>query len=171
MDKINCKAFKSAKPYKNRSVILNKKFSLFLSHLAALAMLYFSSAMADDFAQIFIQKYKNEMLPELRLSKIDRYKAQGLTEEQINRELEKLVSQAADCQFKTFEAYDEKYQQVAFNTLVTGGTTEDAALQLNEAMDNDLEKGKISPKEVSSRVKKAMGLYASCVVNSGLVNQ
>ncbi len=150
---------------------MNKKNALFLSIMAGLAIIYCSNALADEFEQVFTQQYKNEMLPELRLSKIDRYKARGLSEEQINRELEALADKAADCQFKTFQAYEKKYQQVAFNTLLKGGTTEDAALRLNEALDTDVDKGKITENEVSSRVKKAMDLYAACVVHSGLVDK
>jgi hypothetical protein len=93
-------------------MILNKKFALFLSIIAGLAITTCENALADEFEQIFTQKYKNEMLPELRLSKIDRYKAQGLSEVQINRELDKLADKAAGCQFKTFQAYEKKYQQV-----------------------------------------------------------
>lgn len=150
---------------------MNKKNALFLSIMAGLAIIYCSNALADEFEQVFTQQYKNEMLPELRLSKIDRYKARGLSEEQINRELEALADKAADCQFKTFQAYEKKYQQVAFNTLLKGGTTDDAALRLNEALDTDVDKGKITENEVSSRVKKAMDLYAACVVHSGLVDK
>ena len=150
---------------------MNNKFSLFLSTLAVLALAYSSTALAGEFKQIFTQKYKKEMLPELRLSKIDRYKAQGLSDAQIDRELQALADKAADCQFKTFQAYEEKYQQVAYNALLKGGTTEDASLRLNEALDKDVDKGKITAKEMSNRVKKAMGLYSACVVNSGLVDQ
>jgi hypothetical protein len=138
--------------------------------MAALAIANSGNALADEFEQIFIQKYRNEILPELRLSKIDRYKAQGLSEVQINRELEELADKAADCQFKTFQAYEQKYQQVAFNALLKGGTTEDATLRLNEALDADVDQGKISANEMSSRVKKAMDFYATCVVHSGLVD-
>lgn len=150
---------------------MNKKFSLILSAVAVLATAYGSTVLADEFEQVFTQKYKKEMLPELRLSKIDRYKVQGLTEEQINRELETLANKAADCQFKTFQAYEKKYQRLAYDALLTGGTTEDASLQLNEALDKDVDKGSMSAKELSSRVKKAMDLYSACVVNSGLVDQ
>ena len=152
-------------------VILKKKFALCLSIMALAATAYCTNALADEFEQVFTQKYKNEMLPEMRLSKIDRYKAQGLSEEQINHELNALADKAADCQFKTFQAYEKKYQQVAFNTLLKGGTTEDATLRLNEALESDVNKGKITENEVSSRVKKAMNLYTDCVVNSGLVDQ
>jgi hypothetical protein len=137
----------------------------------ALSMLGWAHAAGNDFKQVFTQKYKAEMLPELRLAKIDRYKAQGLTEEQINRELQQLADKAARCQFKTYQAYQHKYQQVAFNTLLKGGSTEDAALQLNDAMQNDVQRGKISSNEMSGRIKKAMELYTACVVSSGLVDQ
>ncbi|WP_455210657.1 hypothetical protein [Kaarinaea lacus] len=150
---------------------MKKKFSLFSVTVAVVAMACCGTVLADEFKQLFTQKYKKEMLPELRLSKIDRYKAQGLSEAQINRELEALVNKAADCQFMTFQAYEDKYQQVAYNALLDGGTTEDASLRLNEALDKDVDKGNISAKEMSNRVKKAMGLYSTCVINSGLVDQ
>ena len=152
-------------------MILNKKFALFLSIIAGLAITTCENALADEFEQIFTQKYKNEMVPELRLSKIDRYKAQGLSEAQINRELDKLADKAAGCQFKTFQAYEKKYQQVAFNALLKGATTEDAALRLNEALDTDVDKGTIAANEVSRRVKNAINIYAACVVHSGLVDK
>ena len=150
---------------------MNNKLSLFLSTLTILALVYSSTALAGEFKQVFTQKYKKEMLPELRLSKIDRYKAQGLTEAQIDRELDELADKAAECQFKTFQAYEKKYQQVAYNALLKGGTTEDASLRLNEALDKDVNKGKLTAKEMSHRVKKAMDLYSACVVTSGLVDR
>lgn len=130
-----------------------------------------ANAAADEFEQMFTQKYKAEMLPELRLAKIDRFKAQGLTEAQINRELQQLADKAAGCQFKTFQAYQPRYQQVAFNALLKGGSTEDAALQLNDALRGDVTRGKITADEMSNRIKKAMELYTACVVSSGLVDQ
>jgi hypothetical protein len=130
-----------------------------------------SHAAADEFEKLFTQQYKSEMLPELRLAKIDRYKAQGLTQAQINRELDELANKAAVCQFKTFQAYENKYQQVAFDTLIKGGTTEDASLEVNEALQTDVDRGKLSSAEMSRRVKKSMDLYTACVVNSGLVDQ
>ena len=148
---------------------MNKTFLSII--IAGLALAHCGNTLADEFERIFTQKYKKETLPELRLSKLDRYKAQGLSDEQINRELEKLVDKAADCQFKTFQAYETEYQKVAFNALLTGGTTEDASLRLNEALDSDVDKGKITADEVSRRVKKAMDLYAACVVHSGLVEK
>jgi hypothetical protein len=136
-----------------------------------LSMTAWTTAAADDFKQVFTQKYTAEMLPELRLAKIDRFKAQGLTEEQINHELQQLADKAAGCQFKTFQAYQPKYRQVAFNALLKGGSTEDAALQLNDALQSDVTRGKITTDEMSSRIKKAMELYTACVVSSGLVDQ
>ena len=128
-------------------------------------------ALADEFEQVYVQKYKNEMLPELKLSKIDRYKAQGLTEAQIDQQLEILANKAADCQFRTFQAYESKYQQVAFNALLAGGTTEDASLRLNEALDKAVNNGNMTATEMSNRVKKAMDLYNACVIRSGLMDK
>jgi len=149
---------------------VNQKLSRFMFALAVLITCS-SSALAEEFEQVFIQKYKQEMLPELRLAKTDRYMAQGLSKEQINIKLEKLATDAAHCQFKTFQAYESKYQQVAYNALLDGSTTEDAALQLNEALSLAVDNGKISEDELSRRVKNAMDLYAACVVNSDLVNK
>jgi hypothetical protein len=59
---------------------------------------------------------------------------------------------------------------VAFNALLNGATTEDAALRLNKALDTDVDKGKITASEVSRRVKKAFDVYAACIVHSGLVD-
>ncbi|MGD8885769.1 MAG: hypothetical protein PVF34_09100 [Gammaproteobacteria bacterium] len=152
---------------------MNHKSSLLLIvitwlMLSAASWVY---AETDDFERVFTQKYKNEMLPELRLAKIDRYKSQGLTESQIKRELDALANTAAQCQFKTFQAYENKYRQVAFDALLNGGTTEDASLQLYDALQTDVAQGKINTTEMSHRIKTAQDLYTACVVNSGLVDQ
>ena len=148
---------------------MNKKFSVLFS-MIVLTLTYGNCAMADEFEQLFTQKYKNEMLPELRLSKTDRYKANGMTEAQINSQLDKLADKAANCQFRTFQAYETRYQKLAFDALLAGGSTEEASIELNEALESDVNKGRLSATDVSGRVKKAMDLYATCVVNSGLVD-
>ena len=133
-------------------------------------MVCVGNALAEDFQQLFISKYQNEMLPEMRLAKTDRYKAQGLSAAQIENKLQTLIAQAAECQFKTFQAYSKKYQQVAFQSLLQGSTTEEASMALNEALQADVSQGEIDAGRASDSVKKAMNLYAACVVNTELVN-
>jgi len=133
-------------------------------------MVCVGNVLAEDFQELFISKYQNEMLPEMRLAKTDRLKAQGLSAAQIENKLQTLIGQAAQCQFKTFQAYAKKYQQVAFESLLHGDTTEEAAAALNDALQADVSSGEIDAARASASIKKSMNLYAACVVNTELVS-
>mgnify|MGYP001813665614 CR=1 FL=1 len=140
--------------------------------LGLVALAAFSiQAFAQDFEQLFTQKYKQEMLPELHLSLVDRYKAKGMSDVEINRALEKIADKSAHCHYSAFAAYDKKFRSIAHQTLIEGGSTEDATIELNDALNAAAETGDISKKQMKSQVKTAMNYYNSCVIKNGLVDK
>lgn len=129
-----------------------------------------NQALANDFENLFKQKYKKEMLPELRLSMTDRLKAKGMNDKQIEIKLNQTVSKAAECRFQTFTAYGKKFQKVAYRAL-KDSTTEDATFAVTDAMDAAVNKGAMSKKEKNQRMKKAMNVYNACVVKNDLLHR
>lgn len=128
-----------------------------------------TTAHADAFETLFKQKYKKEMLPELRLSQTDRLKAKGLTAVQIEKQLHLTADKAAICRFQTFSAYGKKFQQIAYKTLKKS-TSEEATFAVTDAMRSEVQKGTMSKKEMNRRMKKAMSLYNNCVVKNDLLH-
>lgn len=127
-------------------------------------------AAADNFETVFKQKYKEEMLPELRLSMTDRYKAKGMTDTAIEQALEKMAIIAADCKYKAYEAYDKKYREQVFKSILEGGSVEDADFELDDRLNAAVDKGEISRKDLNTQIKHAMNTYGECAVKSGLVD-
>ena len=145
----------------------NNSIPLLLA-MALVTGLSTKQASADNFEILFKQKYKKEMLPELRLSMTDRLKAKGLNNKQIEKELNRTVAKAAECRYQTFSAYGDKFRNVAFQSLKEN-TTEDATFAVTDAMNAAVKKGAMSKQELNRRMKKAMNLYNTCVVKNDLL--
>lgn len=137
--------------------------------LMASVIIFPLNATAGDFETLFKKTYRSEVLPELRMAKTDKLKSRGLSRQEIERTISQLADKAADCQFKTFQAYSKKHRKLAHQALLKGENTEDATFALNDALADAVQQGKVSKKEYDRRSKKAMKLYSECVIKQGLL--
>jgi len=141
---------------------------------AAMGLLFSAistQVLADEFETLFKKKYKEENLPELRLSMTDRLKAKGLNQKQIEKEMATAAEKGANCRFKVFQAYGKKYRQVAHKAMLDGASTEDATFEVTDALSQAVADGKLPQREYSRRMIKAMELYNACVLKNKLIHR
>lgn len=132
-------------------------------YLIATTLLVLSTTLvAADRIELYKQAYRQAMTDKIGVRLSNEFRKQGLTDEQIDRNIAYIVNGMANCQVSMLQNYDQRYSDLAYTVTANGGSLGESNAQLEEQMHSDIASGAISEERLTKMVASGVEFVQDC---------
>lgn len=121
-----------------------------------------SISSAAEAVEVYKAKYIKTIVKILTPRMAQELKKMGKSDQESKKIISGIGLRLAECQVKLLQHYDKRYSNIAYATVVSGGSLLESNRKVESLMMADLESGKVTQEKIEAQLKKGIAVVTKC---------